>query len=157
MDRKNKTSSIPGPLAMVATRAADPFLQYYLITSGTAASVLSRLGAISPAAAQTMTGVGSAFAVSNSSSIFTVGRLNGSAALVVGMTAVAAARHAYWVTSTRTHFFSVANGVGVGIYNALMSTINTGLLVWSLARQNALTRGEVGWKQWTGLGLFTFG
>jgi hypothetical protein len=92
MDRSTTKSGLLGPLLFVSSRLADPFVQNYLLTSGTAANILKNVGiaGIHAGAVFSLPGLGGA---SMSQSVFSIGRLNGTAGLVVGMIGAASLKH----------------------------------------------------------------
>jgi len=134
---------------MSVLRIADPFLQYSFLQSGYAARTLAAVGL------QGMT-VSSVFQPASALSRFSVAGLNETASLVLGLMTASSFRHVYWASVTRQYEMPLGGGLGVGVYNFLLSAVNSLLLVYTSSRHpvEALT---LGWKQYLGGTLFAAG
>jgi len=131
-------------------RALDVPFQYSVITSGYAAWILNNIG----------------YTAANTQSVFgpgilgrySLGGLNATATVVLGLIGVASFRQVYWSLSMLPKFnagFSLGQGVFVGTFEGIISLVQVLTLVATSSRDPL--NGELGWKQYVGLGLFVSG
>lgn len=62
----------------------------------------------------------------------------------------------YWALVRRSYYFSPVAGLSVGIYNGLLSVVNTCVLVYASSK-TPLAFQRLGWKQYLGFLLFAAG
>ncbi|KZP04064.1 DUF1295-domain-containing protein [Athelia psychrophila] len=137
-------------------RAADAPFQYLLFSRGFAVSTASALG-LRASNVLVKAGPGA-------------GGLGPVPTLLTGLYALAALRHVYWLTFTNTYEFPFGQAVQVVLYNLVVDTFITISAVQALATTSNvpdLTNLDgsgfgsfvdaLGWKQWTGIGMFVVG
>jgi len=81
--------------------------------------------------------------------------------LLTGLYAAAVVRQLYWITFTNTYEWSFAQALTIVLYNLFVDTFNTLSAVHALDSSSPAVTGSfvdvLGWKQWTGIGLFVIG
>ncbi|KDN66567.1 hypothetical protein CSUB01_02561 [Colletotrichum sublineola] len=117
-----KKPNVPGTLTFIGLRGLDPFLQYQLVAGGLGVSILGRIGVRSiplNVAALYTTGI----------SLFDNLRLPLPHLILLSMSVGSFAKQAYWLVSLSAEEFPVSNAVSVSLYNTLVNSVNSLLLL----------------------------
>ncbi|KAJ6554561.1 hypothetical protein B0H19DRAFT_1377407 [Mycena capillaripes] len=145
--RSNPEISIPGVATLVLGRLSDAPLQYAMFTQGWAVKGLTAVG-LRASSLLVSAGPGAA-------------GLGPIPTLLTGMYAVSGLRHGYWALSISSHKVPPGFALQVTLLNTAINTINTLVAVNALTSSSYPILGNftdsIGWKQWTGLALFTIG
>lgn len=102
-----------GSAIFIGLRTLDPFIQYQLLANGYGASLLTKLG----------------LHALPSFGLLSLSHLPLPSQILLSMSAVATTKHVFWLLLLSKEEFTPALAGSVGIYNGLMNTINSLLLV----------------------------
>jgi len=142
------TESLPGYTLWYLGRAADAPFQYLMFSRGWAVKALTAVG-LHGSNVLLKAGPG-------------VGELGPIPTVLIGLYAAASMRQIYWITFSNTYEWPLSQAALVVAYNLVVDTFNTLSAVRSItSSESPIVAGNfveaLGWKQWTGIGLFVVG
>lgn len=151
-----------GSLTLILGRSADPIIQYNLLRHGYAGVILEnvfrakRIISLPLVNRITFPGVGLGLAGVGARDYWGANMVDKPGNLLVTMTGIFALRQVYWAIFTNDTAFPVAGGIGVSVYNLILSTINSLVFVHRVSKGKTSPLRS-GWMQYVGLVMLIAG